>query len=69
MFSARSPSEVDTVTHSDGSLGDLYEGGVGVIVIIWCLLGRIPGAFDLVTRCYVRGSACIGDGAVGVVDV
>ena len=66
---AHSPSEVGTVTPPEGSIGALYEGVVGVIVIIWCLLGRILGVFDRVTRCCVHGSSHIWDGAVGVVDV
>ena len=47
-----SPSEVGMVTPSVGCVNCMLFGGVGST-------GIIPGVFDLVTCCCVRGDKCI----------
>ena len=59
---SRSPSEVGTMTPSEGFFGELSEVVVGVIVIM-------PGLFSCVTCWCVRGVVLIWYGVVGVVDV
>ena len=54
------------MTPSKGFIGAPSEGGVGVLGIIWIILGKTPDVFTWVTRSCILGDSRVWAGAISV---